>query len=574
MFRFPNSIREHNLKELLSRFWALSPLLGAILALGLVTGALFFRNSERERELVTGNFLDKADALAWSLEAGTRTGRGLREEGLFLQKLIEETARRNDIAYLAIVDQNGKVLAHSQEEKIGKNISPPRPGEKSAENDAGTFIVTRIFQPLKSYRPRRHHGGSHGRDIPPLETVAELPRYVLLAFDMEPLTEAIKNDYYASLKITLLTMGTGILGILVIFFWNSYRKSSRRLKSVQAEAAEIIANLPLGLITTDEHGQIIHINEMATKILDARNYEKILAIPGIDWLKIFEKLQIDHGINEIDIELAGRLPPQWIGLTAVAMQGDDAAFQRYLFIMRDISQIKSLQDQVARNERLKELGSVAAGVAHEIRNPLSSIRGLAAYLASRTQRSDKEYEAASVIVNEVSRLEQVVSQLLSFTRPLKPELRAERIDKVIKRVIQLGEADINAKKAKLIVENKAHNQEVAINADLITQSLLNLIINSTQAIDEGGKITISVISENGIMRIKVTDDGPGIATEDSTKIFTPYFTTRPTGSGLGLAITRQIVKAHGGDIFYEGVPDQGATFTIYLPQGPLNHGKS
>jgi two-component system sensor histidine kinase HydH len=223
--------------------------------------------------------------------------------------------------------------------------------------------------------------------------------------------------------------------------------------------------------------------------------------------------------------------------------------------------------EVERSRRLTALGNLAAGVAHEIRNPLSSIKGLATFLAGEVPHPGPQEDAARTLVDEVNRLNRVVSELLEFARPGAVKLVDSDVREVIDGALRLASVDADAKGVAVHRDYPSQFPRVRVNRERLTQALLNLFLNAIQAMESGGELRIGlhVVQGGGRYAVTVADTGRGMSEEVLSAVFTPYYTTRPDGTGLGLAIVHQIVEAHGGVIDVRSVPGAGSEFTITLP---------
>ncbi|CAM3562876.1 Sensor protein ZraS [Klebsiella spallanzanii] len=227
---------------------------------------------------------------------------------------------------------------------------------------------------------------------------------------------------------------------------------------------------------------------------------------------------------------------------------------------------KQLQEATARKEKLLAIGHLAAGVAHEIRNPLSSIKGLAKYFVERTPPDGEAHQLAQVMAKEADRLNRVVSELLELVRPAHLTWQSVNLNEVITHSLQLVSQDAASRAIMLQFTPQPTLCRIQADPDRLNQVLLNLYLNAIHAIGRDGVITVAA-SECGDGRVKVSiaDSGKGMTVEQLQAIFTPYFTTKADGTGLGLAVVQNIVEQHGGAIHAESTPGKGALFTLYLP---------
>lgn len=225
--------------------------------------------------------------------------------------------------------------------------------------------------------------------------------------------------------------------------------------------------------------------------------------------------------------------------------------------------IADLEQEVVRQERLAALGTLAAGVAHEIRNPLSSIKGFATYFGTKFDDGSPDRELAQVMIGEVDRLNRVVSELLELTHP--SDLRLQQTDavEVFRHALRLVEGDCKAR--GINVSSGFEDIRVVMDADRMLQVLLNLLLNAVQSMPGGGHLDLRLSRSRDWVSFVVEDTGVGIAGDDQDRIFDPYFTTRNKGTGLGLPMVRKIAEAHGGRVRVVSQPGRGTTMTVDLP---------
>ena len=269
--------------------------------------------------------------------------------------------------------------------------------------------------------------------------------------------------------------------------------------------------------------------------------------------------------RELDAAQARGLRNMMIMLAAAALVIVATILAQFWFRRYRLSR-QQLQEAMARKEKLLALGHLAAGVAHEIRNPLSSIKGLAKYFAERTPPGGEAQELALVMAKEADRLNRVVSELLELVRPAHLNYQPVDINALIHHSLQLVSQDAQSRGIALQFTPRPELTSIKADPDRLNQVLLNLYLNAMQAIGRDGVIHVSA-SEADRQRVKIVvkDSGKGMSDEELQIIFTPYFTTKADGTGLGLAVVQNIIEQHGGTIRAESQPGAGAIFTLWLP---------
>ena len=234
-------------------------------------------------------------------------------------------------------------------------------------------------------------------------------------------------------------------------------------------------------------------------------------------------------------------------------------------IQKRAAEQRELEEQLYLAERLAALGEMVAGVSHEIKNPLGIIQSTSELLTSMPNADEKQKRLSSVITEESIRLNRIVTEFLDFARPHKLNLHECRLEEVIRKNISFLKPELESK--GIVVYDKMDNRSFKLQADdeLLYRALMNIFINSIQAIDNAGSITVNVDEEKGGYRMEIEDTGSGIAKENMKKIFNPFFTTKQKGSGLGLPIVRKIIDGHEGTVEIESQEGSGTKVIIRLP---------
>ena len=245
-------------------------------------------------------------------------------------------------------------------------------------------------------------------------------------------------------------------------------------------------------------------------------------------------------------------------LILVVKRGENIIHQRAL-------ERRKLEEQLSRAERLSSMGEMAAGISHEIRNPLGIIRSSAELLKKKMAAIDPSNTVPSIIVEETERLNNIITDFINYAKPKSPNLTPSRIEEIIEKNLTFLDTQLSEKKHRVSRDFEKNLPEVMADSAMLYQAFLNILINCMQAMPEGGKIRVALrANQNGIV-INFDDEGEGIPEEIMEKIWEPFFTTKEKGTGLGLGIVKNIIESHGGHIQIYNKPEPGVRVTIELP---------
>lgn len=579
------SRRRHN------RFWTVVPpwlFIGAVVVLFPIFAFMTIQNINRQNRNSTRLLLEKGAALIRSFEAGTRTGIGMSWNEFKLQKLLTETAQQSDIRYLLVTDVNGNVLAHDNPRYIGrkhgtelnlKNISHLRTVRwRIVRNPNGKkiFEVFSKFLPVEGGPDMgRGHMMMHmwfQRGLNPMMDNPPSNPIIFVGLDMTSIEDAIHTDTRHAVIMGIVLLLVGFAGIILLFLAQSYRVTKMSLSRIKAFSDNLVANMPIGLVALDDNQRITSLNNVAGSVLKlipaeviGEDAEKVL--PQELW-HLLKNLNVEKGVVEKEIDCRVRkaevIP---LEISATLFNDEDGTFLGYAVLFKDLSEVRSLRKEIARSQRLASVGRLAAGVSHEIRNPLSSIKGFATYFKERYFDVPENQQISNLMIQEVDRLNRVVGQLHEFARPITVSRKSIQIRTFLEDSLKLIERQ--ASEAEISVQTNFDSEidEILIDPDRINQVLLNLYLNAIESMNDGGSLTVTLaknLKKSGI-EIKVSDTGSGITEDDLSHIFDPYFTTKASGTGLGLAIVHNIMEAHGGEISIESRFGQGTDVTVFLP---------
>jgi two-component system sensor histidine kinase HydH len=575
---------------------------------------------EKQKEYIGERFLIKGVSLIRTFEAGTRTGMlTMQWGGKRIQAMLQETARQPDIDFIMITSKKGKILAHSDASLVG-TVFDAMPDitvfkgdtllvshRKRKINGSSVFEVFKRFTPLTygfrgPHKPmhgmgqsrmgqgrmdqgrmdqmRMDQGGFPGACSDPKGFEPDFSKmtehYIFAGLSMTRASLAQKRLVKQTIGRGLLFFFMGCAGMISLFAFQAYRSAKASLTSAKAFSDNLVQNMPAGLITIDKDYRITSINR-AAKVILGQVPEKpfpqmIHLVTQMERMgkAVSSEVTLDKGAFDNGASHNGTSKELRLDMTASPILDNEEIVLGFLFLFRDLTQLKALKKEVETTRHLAAIGKLAGGVAHEIRNPLSSIKGFATYFGKRYEKNSDDQKTAMIMVQEVERINRSITQLLEFAKPMAVENRAVALESLIAHSLKLVSRDLDKKSIATDVNIRMDNTGFRTDPDRINQILLNLYMNAISAMEEGGKLVVDLLnSPNGEgIEIHVTDNGSGIEKKHIDEVFDPYFTTRPDGTGLGLSIVHRIVENLKGQIRVESDGKKGTKFIVRLPSMP------
>jgi PAS domain S-box-containing protein len=362
-------------------------------------------------------------------------------------------------------------------------------------------------------------------------------------------------------------------------------------------ALSFLRHAPVGVLAADREGRILSVNSAAARLLGYSPEE----IEGEAAARVFRAPRgeghvppgacaVPEPAREVEVVTrSGDILP--VGLRLLPLEAADGSLLGTLALFQDLREQKAQEEQWRRRDRLASLGELAAGVAHEIRNPLAGIGTSAQLLKRRMESGDPRGQFADLILEEVTRLDRIVESLLKFARPTTPRLSRQSVLPPLEKARALVHEVAVRQKVELRLSQANPVPDIYLDHDQILQVLLNVLMNALQALSQGGEIVVSVATARkraadrsgvgrratdrlrspgevptlDVVEIRVRDNGPGIPAAVMAKVFDPFYTTRTQGTGLGLSICQSIVREHGGSISIESTVGQGTIVIVDLP---------
>jgi two-component system sensor histidine kinase HydH len=553
-------------------------IVAAVVGLLLVIGISTYRNIDREKKTQL-NFVHKQGlVLLRAIEAGARSGMVMPMWGEdSVARLLYETGKDETIAYIYIVDDQGIVSHHSIPSLEGsKAIWIPKLQNKSEivtqirqnKDSSQVYDLAKRFSPnvedlkrMMSHHMSKPHG--HTNTI------------LVIGLSMQGFESARKADIQHAYIMAAIVLALGSGTFFFIFVIQNYYLVDRTLKHTQDYTRQVVANMANGLLSLDKSGNLVSYNEVALNLLELDESK----LKGIEIEKVidFNATGISNTLNNcqkvMDSEFTyktksgGTIP---LSISSTPIENESGACDGAVIVIRDLREIKELEEKVMAAEKLAAIGKLAASVAHEVRNPLSSIKGFAQFLYKTMKEGTPQKEYAQIMIKEVDRINRVINDLLTFSSPIKLNLKPTDISDLITHANGLVQAEAELRNITILITAEPSNTHVSLDESKMTQVFLNLLLNAMSAVDDGGMIRIhSKHDPKGhAISIEIEDDGEGISPEFMDKIFEPFVTSREKGTGIGLAIVKKIVENHGGRIKATSPPaekEKGSLFTIIIP---------
>jgi PAS domain S-box-containing protein len=383
---------------------------------------------------------------------------------------------------------------------------------------------------------------------------------------MENSTNSISIFIYIALFYSFLLLGGLIL--MNTFINNRLKESDSYLKDISAalDAASIV-------VITDPRGNIIYANDKFVEISKYSREELIgqnhrILNSGYHPREFFKELWRTIGTGNVwKGEIRNRAKDgsfYWVDTTIVPFMNSKGKPYQYLSIRNDITQKKKTEEMIHRQEKLAVVGQLAAGIAHEIRNPLTSMKGYAEFLTLEEENLERR-EYLEIILDEIDRIDSIVEDFMVLAKPAAEKIEVKNLIPIMQNVISLMEYEARKSKVK-IHSTFEHNEILAVvDENRIKQVFLNFIKNAIEAMPQGGDLWINIHKKDDQIHIFIKDNGVGMSQDVLKKIGEPFYTTKEKGTGLGLMTSFKIIESHRGKLFVESEVNKGTEFHITLP---------
>jgi len=568
-------------------------------------------NYRREKELMGEALVQKGLTLIRFIHSSARESmrENLRSSTTLIgweelvQAAMDQAVEQPGVESVHLIDQEGAIVAATGVAADKRAVSPELLSFAKTLKSGGRFpFVSRItenshggksgksFQIAAWYLPlhmsgrpdhpdrgwgrgqvQRRFGGNF--EVPALQEemrrILDKQLVCIVQLDFAQFSSFLKRQLLQIVILAIVTLLVAVAGALSYITLKGLRGSQQRLGEMRAFTDIVVSSLPVGLMATDNGGTIRVCNSAAGEILgttadrlQGQLPENCIPLP---LAQMFLGDQDATGRQKeilIDLTSDKKMTLQVISMAVLDSMN---RFAGEVLLIRDLTAVKSLEKELQRNERMAALGKMAAGVAHELRNPLSSIKGLALLLKTQLSVFGAEEKTADILVKEVERLNRSIGELLDYARPEQLKRELTELNELIEKTVSLVEVDAASYNINIVLSLAENLPSIYVDRDKVNQVVLNLFLNAIQAMPEGGVLSVQTKGEGATIVIVVKDSGMGISPENLQRVFDPYFTTKKNGTGLGLALSSKIIEEHGGSIKIFSTPNEYTEVLVVLP---------
>ena len=608
---------------------------GTVLVLCLLMAAVTVVVEQRQRDAIVGEFQRRGEVLVRNL-AATSSGPLLLYNFTALEQNAARAAGEDDVVYAIVLDAEGKVAAHSRRpERVGVWLKG-EVHERAARAESllvQQTVTADTHESLYDFSLPVEVGGQkwgtvrvgltrNRMDDAIRRTRMELGLLAVVTLvvggvaaalvarriagpvrqleeraaaiargELEQRIEPTTFDEIGRLAIAFNHMAAQLLqqrSALEEVHWELQRRF-QELADVKSYTDSIVNSMTSGIVTVNLEGRVVTLNPAAELLTgyfageaSGRYCTEVFGqTPEIGEI-LMETLTSRAPIGNVPLALRRRngsaLP---VELSTAPLKGGDGKELGAVGILRDLTVVRQLESQLRRSDRLAAVGTLAAGLAHEIKNPLMSLRTFISRVPSRFDDEHFRERFQSVVPRELERINQIVERLLELARPPRLSFSLVRLPALLERIVELYEHQIETGGITVVREFARDVPPIQADEEALYRALVNLLANALEAMPQGGRLTLRLgwgeggdpaararRGFNRRVKIEVEDSGTGIPASATDRIFNPFFTTKATGTGLGLAITHKIVQEHGGSIDFRSVAGGGTTFRIVLPLVP------
>ena len=611
-------------------------LLGSLFVLVLILAGMITVVEHRQRGAIVGEVQRRGEVLARTL-ASTSTGPLLLYNFTALEQNVAQVAREADVVYAIILDAEGKVAAYSRRPELVGSALDGIVHERALKTDRllvqeavrrrSTEAIYDVAVPIDVEGQK---WGTVRVGLSRLRMEAEISRtrWELAALSLVTLVVGGLGAAFVARRIArpvrqlaagaeaiargdldqrIEPAGADEIGQLGLTFNHMASQLRHHRAEIEAGHAElrkrfeetaelksytdsILGSLTSGIVTLDLDGRVAMLNpaaEMLTGLFGPEVAGRYCAEVFAHSAELSEILMgtLEGRSGMANVSLTLRRPNGTtlpIEMSTAPLRGREGKDLGVVGVFRDVTVLRELEEQLRRSDRLAALGVLAAGLAHEIKNPLTSLRTFTRFMPRKFEDERFRERFQRVVPHELERINTIVEQLLELARPARLVFQPVRLAELIDRALDLYANQLEGKGIEVRREYARDCPPIQADPEYLYQAFVNLVTNAVDAMDAGGRLTLRVGGSHGghpwgparlgrdgrRVTVEIEDTGTGISSSEADKVFNPFFTTKAAGTGLGLALTHKIVEDHRGQITLRSAPGVGTTFRVVLPVAP------
>ena len=391
-----------------------------------------------------------------------------------------------------------------------------------------------------------------------------------LGVSLEDINNVEKRMLRRMILISLILAAIAIIVLSIIFTTQNLKSISNEYDKFKTLTSSVLENMSEAVFVLDNENRITLFNKSAENLFKIKsenvlqNNISTIANGVLNFLQVED---LNNTISSFEKEINFNGEQKHFSLSISPLVDPDTNQTKYTVVIKDLTETKRLEEDAKRNEKLSAMGELASGVAHEIRNPINAIGMIAQRLNKEftTTHNQKEYlDITQLLRGEVNRINKIITQFLNYAKPIELNLKPVELKPYFEEIFHLFEDQAKQKAIKFILQ-KDDSLNIQFDPDLIKQTLLNIVQNAFDAVNNGGEVILQYFKAKKIFIIQVSDNGVGISQDQQKKIFDLYFTTKKDGNGLGLSISQKIISQHNGSISVSSIVNNGTTIKIILP---------
>jgi PAS domain S-box-containing protein len=475
-----------------------------------------------------------------------------------LGKIIRDISDNSGIEYIVLQDSIGILAAGSSVDTMSSIASDP-------------FLITALKSDIIFTRTHEFKNEEVFETVKRLEYDGATIGIFRIGLSLDEVRAVEDRMKRRLIIISLVLAAIGIVVLSIIFTTQNLKTVSNEFKKFKTFTSTVLENMGEAVIVVDDQNKITLFNKSSQQLFK-KNEDEVLnrevAELSADISAALEQYckNNDDKCADVSIETSTNDELKYLNLNFTRNKDDDGK-DNYIIVINDLTDARKLEEESKRKEKLSAMGELASGVAHEIRNPINAIGMIAQRLDKEFKvknESDEYHSITSLLRSEVTRINRIITQFLSYAKPLDIQLKKVSAKEFFDDIYRLFSEQAKLKGAQLI---KLSDQsfEMTIDPELIKQSLMNLIQNAIDAVGKSGKVEINYFEKQNNLIVEITDNGKGIPEKIKNKVFDLYYTTKPEGTGLGLSIVQKIIAEHKGTIEVLSEVDKYTKFKITIP---------